>query len=79
MYTQPDETDNRSAWLNLTGKHQLNDRVQLSGNAYARRLSSSTLNGDINEDSLDQQVYLLRTSTADRNALSKAGYSNLPS
>ena len=79
MYTQPDETDNRSAWLNLTGKHQLNDRVQLSGNAYARRLSSSTLNGDINEDSLDQQVYLQRTSTADRNALSKAGYSNLPS
>ena len=79
VYTQPDETDNRSAWLNLTGKHQLNDRVQLSGNAYARRLSSSTLNGDINEDSLDQQVYLLRTSTADRNALSKAGYSNLPS
>ena len=79
VYTQPDETDNRSAWLNLTGKHQLNDRVQLSGNAYARRLSSSTLNGDINEDSLDQQVYLQRTSTADRNALSKAGYSNLPS
>jgi outer membrane receptor protein involved in Fe transport len=79
VYTQPDETDNRSAWLNLTGKHQLNDRVQLSGNAYARRLSSSTLNGDINEDSLDQQVYLLRTSAADRNALSKAGYSNLPS
>ena len=79
VYTQPDETDNRSAWLNLTGKHQLNDRVQLSGNAYARRLSSSTLNGDLNEDSLDQQVYLQRTSTADRNALSKAGYSNLPS
>ncbi|WP_277060013.1 TonB-dependent receptor [Rivihabitans pingtungensis] len=79
VYTQPDETDNRSAWLNLTGKHQLNDRVQLAGNAYARRLSSSTLNGDLNEDSLDQQVYLLRTSTADRNALSKAGYSNLPS
>lgn len=51
VYTQPDETDNRSAWLNLTGKHQLNDRVQLSGNAYARRLSSSTLNGDLNEDS----------------------------
>ena len=79
VYTQPDETDNRSAWLNLTGKHQLNDRVQLAGNAYARRLSSSTLNGDLNEDSLDQQVYLQRTSTADRNALSKAGYSNLPS
>ena len=34
--TLADETDNRSAWLNLTGKHQLNDRVQLSSNAYLR-------------------------------------------
>ena len=31
VYTKPDETDNRSAFVNLTGRHSPRDRVTLSG------------------------------------------------
>ncbi len=78
VYSRPDETQNRSWALNLTGKHQLNDRLLLSGNAYYRNLHTRTLNGDLNEDAFDQQVYLRRNSTAELNALKAAGYPNLP-
>jgi hypothetical protein len=45
VYTKPDETDNRSVFLNVTTRRTLSDRLSLSGNAYFRDLSSATLNG----------------------------------
>lgn len=77
VYTKPDETHNRSIFLNLSGKHALSDDLILSGNAYFRKIRTRTLNGDINEDSLDQSVY--QTTAAERAALTAAGYSGFPS
>jgi outer membrane receptor protein involved in Fe transport len=52
IYTKPDETHNRSTLLNLTGKHVINDNTLFAGNAYYRSISTRTLNGDVNDDSL---------------------------
>ncbi|NDC09479.1 MAG: TonB-dependent receptor [Oxalobacteraceae bacterium] len=68
VYTKPDETGHRALALNLIGKHEVNDSLTVSGNAYYRYLKTSTFNGDINEGSLDQNVYLSSTST-DRSQL----------
>ena len=76
IYTQPDITDNRSLFLNLEGKHSLNDWVNFSGNSYYRNIRTQTLNGDINEGSLDQAVYGL--SAADKAALKGAGIAYPP-
>ena len=58
VYTKPDETKNRSTFVNLSGRHSPRERVTLSGTAYYRHISTNTLNGDINEDSLDQALYM---------------------
>jgi len=71
VYTKPDITDNRSLFLNLEGKHSLNDWVTFSGNSYYRNIRTQTFNGDINENALDQAVYGL--SNADKTALQEAG------
>ena len=76
VYTKPDETQNRSSLLNLSATHDVNDHLLFSGNAYYRNINSATLNGDINEASLDQSVY--QPSAADRAALAAAGYSGFP-
>ena len=76
VYTKPDETGNRSLFLNLSGKHNLNDGLIVSGNAYYRKIKTSTYNGDINEGSLDQSVY--QPSAGERAALAAAGYSGFP-
>jgi outer membrane receptor protein involved in Fe transport len=76
IYTKPDPTDNRSTFLNLTTRRSLSPATTLSGNAYYRRLRTSTLNGDLNETSLDQSVY--QPSAAERAALTAAGYSGFP-
>ena len=76
VYTKPDETQNRSTLLNLSATHELNDRMLFSGNAYFRNINGATLNGDINEASLDQSVY--QPSAADRAALAAAGFSGFP-
>ncbi len=78
VYTQPDTTKNRSALLNLAATQSLSETLSASGNVYWRKLRTSTFNGDINEGSLDQAVYLATTSTADRLALTNAGYTGLP-
>lgn len=77
VYTKPDETKNRSIFLNLVGKHSVSDDFQLAGNAYYRKIRTSTLNGDINEGSLDQNTYLRgtgATSNANRSWLTNHGY-----
>ena len=56
VYTKPDETRNRSIFLNLVGKHSLNDDLILSGNTYYRKIRTSTFNGDMNEGSLGQRT-----------------------
>ncbi len=76
VYTKPDETQNRSSLLNLSATHEVNDRLLFSGNAYFRNINGATLNGDVNEASLDQSVY--QPSAADRAALTAAGFSGFP-
>src|SRR4030095_3737094 len=58
VYTKPDETDNRSVFLNLAGRHSLRNDVTLSGSVYFRHIGTKTLNGDLNEASLVGSVYL---------------------
>lgn len=76
IYTSPDTTVNRSAMLNLEGTWRLNNELTLSGNVYYRRMRSSTLNGDVNDDSLDQSV--VQPSAGEQTALTNAGYSGFP-
>ena len=76
VYTKPDQTSNRAPFLNLQARHNINSSVTLSGNAYFRYIRTRTLNGDINEDSLDQSVY--QPGAAERAALAAAGYTGVP-
>jgi outer membrane receptor protein involved in Fe transport len=76
VYTTPDTTSNRATFVNATIRHRLTSRSAISVNGYFRNIRTDTLNGDINEDSLDQSVYQL--STADIRALSAAGYTGFP-
>jgi outer membrane receptor protein involved in Fe transport len=76
IYTLPDQTKNRSFILNLVGMHQVSSLLSFSGNAYYRNIRTSTLNGDVNDDSLDQAVY--QPNAAEQAALRAAGYSGFP-
>lgn len=76
VYTIPDQTQNRSSLINLAASHAYSDNLLLSGNLYYRKIDTSTYNGDINDDSLDQSVY--QPSAADRAALAAAGYRGVP-
>lgn len=76
IYTQPDITRNRSLFMNLTGKHSLSDTTLVSGNVYYRKITSSTYNGDINEEALSQSLY--QPSAGERAALAAAGYTGFP-
>jgi outer membrane receptor protein involved in Fe transport len=76
VYTIPDETANKSPFLNLTFRHSPSNNLTFSGNTYFRYIRTRTLNGDINGDSLDQSVY--QPTPADIAALTKAGYTGFP-
>jgi outer membrane receptor protein involved in Fe transport len=76
VYTKPDETHNRATFVNLELRHRAGRRATFSGNAYYRDIETGTLNGDINEDSLDQSIY--QPGAAERLALAAAGYSGVP-
>lgn len=76
VYTKPDVTDNRSLFLNLEGKHEINKNIVLSGNSYYRNIRTSTYNGDINEGSLNQATYGL--SAGDQALLTNAGIAYPP-
>src|SRR5262249_38790280 len=56
--------------------HRFNERVTLSANAYHRRIDSDTLNGDINDDSLGENLY--QPTPAEQAALATAGYTGFP-
>jgi outer membrane receptor protein involved in Fe transport len=75
-YTKPDITANRAPFFNLSGRHSFHSALSVSTNAYYRYIRTNTLNGDINENSLDQPVY--QPSAADIRALTAAGYTGFP-
>ena len=75
-YTKPDVTDNRATFVNLTARHGIGSRAAFSGNAYYRDINTNALNGDVNEDSLDQAIY--QPSAAEQAALTAAGYTGFP-
>ncbi|WP_328700933.1 TonB-dependent receptor [Aquariibacter albus] len=76
VYTKPDNTQNRSFFLNFTGSHTVSDKLSFSGNTYYRRIRTSTFNGDLNDDSLDQSLY--QPNATERAALTAAGYTGFP-
>ncbi len=76
IYTKPDITSNRAPFFNFSARHSFGGRVSLSGNVYHRYIRTSTLNGDLNDDSLDQSIY--QPSAADQAALRAAGYTGFP-
>ncbi|KQW40757.1 TonB-dependent receptor [Rhizobacter sp. Root404] len=76
VYTSPDRTANRSAMLNLEARHSLDNAFSLSGNAYYRRIRTSTLNGDVNDEALGQAIY--QPNANEQAALTGAGYSGFP-
>jgi len=76
IYTQPDITNNRATSVTLSLRRELRPAVTLSANAYYRRLRAATLNGDLNDDALDQSLY--QPNGAERAALAAAGYSGFP-
>ena len=71
VYTRPDETRNRSGLVSIAATHERDDGWSVSGQAYLRRIDTRTVNGDLNDDALDQPLYGL--SAADRDALAGAG------
>ena len=76
VYTRPDETANRSMLLNLEGTQRLSSALSFSGNAFYRRIRTSTLNGDVNDNALGQSVY--QPGAAEQAALAAAGYTGFP-
>jgi outer membrane receptor protein involved in Fe transport len=76
VYTKPDTTENRSTLLNVTGRRKVGANVSVSGNVYYRDIHTRTLNGDINEESLDQNLY--QPNAAEQAALAAAGYTGVP-
>lgn len=76
VYTKPDLTANRAPSFNFNARHAFNTRLSLSAITYVRSIRNHTLNGDINEESLEEQVYQL--SPDDRQALAAAGFSGVP-
>lgn len=76
IHTKPDATYHKAEFLNFQLRHNFTNRLTATGNVYYRRIRTSTLNGDINEDSLDQSVY--QPNAAERAALAAAGYTGFP-
>ena len=76
VYTVPDQTLNRSPFLNFNARHSVNGNLILSGNVYYRYILTNTFNGDINDNSLDQSIY--QPTAAEQAALTAAGYTGFP-
>ena len=76
VYTAPDNTRSRAVLVNFKGSHQFSDALRLSGNLFWRRQRSATYNGDVNDDSLGENLY--QPSLAERTALTQSGYTGFP-
>jgi outer membrane receptor protein involved in Fe transport len=62
--------------FNVALRRNLRPGFVLTGNAYYRDIRTDALNGDINEESLDQSLY--QPGAAERAALAAAGYGTIP-
>jgi iron complex outermembrane receptor protein len=49
-YTYPDENQNRAIMLDLSGKHDFSDALQISGDAYYRHYNNDNLSSNVNGD-----------------------------
>lgn len=76
VYTKPDETANRGMALTLSSTYKLAADSTVGGVAYLRSIKTRTLNGDINDDSLGQNVY--QPNADEQDALTDAGYTGFP-
>lgn len=76
VYTTPDNTKNRSWFVNQAFSQGLSEGLSLTGNAYYRHIRTKTFNGDINDDSFDQSLY--QPNAAERAALAAAGFTGFP-
>jgi outer membrane receptor protein involved in Fe transport len=76
IYTAPDNTRNRSSLVNVNGSHHFSDHVNLRGNVYWRRVKTRTLNGDVNQDALGENLY--QPTAAERAVLAATGYTGFP-
>ncbi len=76
VYSTPDSTQQKSYAINWTGSHEIREGWTLSAQAYMRHQKGRTLNGDVNEDALDQSVY--QPSVGERAVLAQNGYSGFP-
>ncbi|BCM25309.1 TonB-dependent receptor [Methyloradius palustris] len=56
VFTYPDNTKNESNFVNLQLAHYFTDSVSFSGNTYYRKIKTATYNGDINDDSLPDDI-----------------------
>jgi outer membrane receptor protein involved in Fe transport len=54
VYTWPDNTQNKSSFVNLNLSHYFTPETMFSGNVYYRNIRSSSYNGDINDEALPQ-------------------------
>lgn len=54
VFTSPDNTKNVSNFINLQLDHYFTDAINLSGNAYYKKLKTKTYNGDINDESMPE-------------------------
>ena len=57
VYTTPDTTRQHAFMLNWSGSHEVREGWTVSAQAYARHQKGSSLNGDVNEGALDQNIY----------------------
>ena len=74
--TIPDTTWDRSPSLTLNVTHAATEDLTVSANAYYRYVRADSSNGDLNDDSFDQNLYNL--SATDVAALTAADYTNFP-
>jgi outer membrane receptor protein involved in Fe transport len=74
--TIPDVTWDHSPSLTLNVTHAFNDNLTVSANAYYRYVRTDSSNGDLNDDSFNEDLYGL--SEDDVDALTNAGYTNFP-
>ena len=74
IFTHPDQTINRLFFSELSGKFDLTDQIELSGNAYFRQNRNKTFNGDDSDytacDDIDDGTW----TTEDCNTEVKAGF-----
>lgn len=50
IFTAPDVTENEMTMFSVDGSHWLDEKLQLTGNAYVRKTETDAFNGDLAED-----------------------------